>query len=154
MPEGPSGAPDWGVLDELRGRVATHPLVASAVLDRDAAELVATLDPERYPGHVDRATLAVTWYRDDCYRFHYREHHDDGVWQCRWDRHDNPHATTAHFDRPPDGDRVIDDPDAPELPEDALSRVLANVRDRIADLWNGDTGERDADTGDRTADTD
>jgi hypothetical protein len=143
MPEGPTGAPDWGVLDALSTRATTHPLLASVVRDREASELVVTVAPKRYPDRVERATLAVTWYVDDCYRFHYRERHADGtVWQCRWDRHPNPHAAERRFHRPPAGGAgdVVDDPNAPAAPEDALTRVLAAVRDRIDDLWRDDTG--------------
>lgn len=143
MPDGPEGAPDWGILRELQARAETHPLLTRAVLDRSERELVVSIAPARYPGWVEDATLAVTWYLDDSHRFHYRERHDDGtVWQCGWDRHLNPHAAAAHFHPPPDGDAgsVVDDAAAPDAPADALSRVLANVRDRIEDLWgNADT---------------
>jgi hypothetical protein len=139
MPEAPADAPDWGILEDFRARSGTHPLVDSVALDRDDAELVLTLDPERYPARVERATLTITWYRDDCYRFHYRERHADGYWQCRWDRHPNPHAATAHFHEPPDGTPAVDDPGAPAVPEDAFSRGLARVRDRIEDCWAADT---------------
>lgn len=147
MPEGPSGAPDRAVLDELSARVRTHPLVEEANLERSDAELVVRFDPERYPDSVEAATLSTTWYRDDCYRFHYHERHRDGPgWQCRWDRHPNPHAAECHFHPPPDGDAktVVDDTEAPTRPEDALTRVLANVRDRLDDLWADDIGAGDA----------
>lgn len=43
---------------------------------------------------------------------------------------------------------MVDDTEAPTRPEDALTRVLANARDRLDDLWADDIGAGDAGTDD------
>jgi hypothetical protein len=71
--------------------------------------------------------------------FHYVETHADGDrWQCRWDRHPNPHASRTQFHPPPDArseEGVADSPDGIH-PDGLFSRTLANVRERIADCWD------------------
>ena len=133
---------DSAVLVSLRDRASTHPLVARVETERSDGALVGlrlVFDRDRYPEVVNGATLTIRWYENDEYNFHYREHRDKDeprVWQCRWDKHPNPHAAYTHFHHPPDAgaDAITDDPIETTHPADVLGRTLANVRDRIASL--------------------
>lgn len=105
---GGAGAPiDGAILEDFRDRARTHELVESVRTDRTGGTpsmLVVDFDTDRYPSHVTEASLEIQWYRNDDYNFHYVETHTpDGVWQCRWDRHPNPHTNRAHFHPPPGG---------------------------------------------------
>jgi hypothetical protein len=135
---------DDAVLGELRDRAATHPLVDRVELDRTAGTLSMVMlifDSSQYPGWVAGARVEVRWYTNGDYSFHYVETHaDGGRWQCRWDRHPNPHASRTHFHPPPDAhseDAVPDNPDG-MYPDSVFTRTLANVRERIADCWSED----------------
>lgn len=136
-----SGAPiDVAVLERVAERAESHPLVARVERKRTdgvVATLVLRLGADRYPTTVERARLDCRWFENDDYSLHYVETRRDGsTWQCRWDRHPNPHAERAHFHRPPDAAAVVDDPEAPPHPMDVFSRTLANVRDRIDRVWD------------------
>lgn len=142
---GSSAPVDDGVLGELCDRAVTHPLVARVERDRTAGTLstvVLVLDDVQYPGWVEEARLDIRWYTNGDYTFHYIETHADGDrWQCRWDRHPNPHTSRAHFHPPPDAhseDAVPDSHDGAH-PDGLFSRTLANVRERIADCWDEDS---------------
>ncbi|WP_129114040.1 hypothetical protein [Halegenticoccus tardaugens] len=141
MADAGRGPIDSAVLESFRDRVRGHSLVArtgGARTDGRLTALVLHLDADRYPATVLEASVEIQWYVNDEYNFHYRERHDEGtVWQCRWDRHPNPHAADAHFHGPPDADatNVVDDPVTVTHPADVLTRTMANVDDRIADLW-------------------
>lgn len=139
---GSSGAPiDGAVLETFRERLRTHSLVARVETEHiggTPSVVVCHFDAGRYPETVTAARVEMQWCVDDDYNFHYIEVHSDGsVWQCRWDRHPNPHAADAHFHRPPDADAtdVVDDPIDDVHPTDLLTRTLMNVRDRIDQLW-------------------
>lgn len=136
-----SGPIDGAILEDFRDRARTHELVESVHTERTGGTpsmLVVEFDPDRYPSHVTEATLEIQWYRNDDYNLHYVETHTpDGVWQCRWDRHPNPHTSRTHVHPPPgarSSDAVSDDPDEC-YPAYIFTRTLANVRDRIDDLW-------------------
>lgn len=142
--EFPSRSPiDGGVLGSLRDRASTHPLVKRFEPERSNEAIVAlrlVFDSDRYPETVAEATLTIRWFENGEYSFHHRERRGEGssgTWQCRWDKHPNPHAAYAHFHRPPDADAgdVVDDPIEVTHPSDVFGRTLANVRERIASLW-------------------
>lgn len=124
-------------------RARSHALVAEAVFEGAGGGVRAlrlTLDAAQYPDDVEDATLTVRWFENDEYSFHYRERHRKGnrpVWQCRWDRHPNPHAGYEHFHEPPDAghDRTVEDHVVAPHPTEMFTRTMANVRDRIAALW-------------------
>lgn len=102
--------------------------------------LVLTLDTVQYPKSVASATLTVRWFENDDYSFHYRERRPDEpttLWQCRWDRHSNPHAARTHFHEPPHADdsAVVDDPAENVHPSAMFARTMANVSERIELLW-------------------
>jgi len=89
-----------------------------------------------YPASVDEATLTVRWYTNDDFKLHYREQHADHTWECRWDRHPNPHNTRDHFHPPPTAPTPGDDDSWPTDHRDVLRLVLDEVEDRIAALWD------------------
>jgi len=80
--------------------------------------------------------LTVRWYTNDDFTLHYREGHTDRVWECRWDRHPNPHNTRDHFHPPPAAEAPGDDASWPADHRDAVSVVLDEIEDRIATLWD------------------
>lgn len=129
------------VLDLFRERARTHPLVERTEAKEDfetPSTLVLRFETDRYPESVSDARLEIQWFENDEYSFHYHESHEYGrVWQCRWDSHPNPHATDSHFHRPPDAGTsdVVSDPGGISRPEEMFTRTLANVRQRIDELW-------------------
>lgn len=139
--ERPPRAPvDSTVLDQFRDRTRSHPLVAETTAectDGATSTLILVLDVTQFPEMVRDARLEIRWYENGEYNFHYYEDHGTDDWQCRWDRHPNPHAAYAHFHRPPraDASDAVDDVTAPDHPQEMFSRTLANVRDRVRDLW-------------------
>jgi len=140
-PTGDGGSPapiDRPILEFLQTRLQATEQVATALIT-DASghlELRVTLTPSYYPDSVEEATLAVRWYTNDDCKIHYREGHPDRSWECRWDRHPNPHNTetisTLHPLPPPPGD----DASWPTDHRDVLRLVLDEIEDRIAALWS------------------
>ncbi|SIR73859.1 hypothetical protein SAMN05421858_3533 [Haladaptatus litoreus] len=114
-PTGDGGSPapiDRPILEFLQTRlIATQQVEQAVITDVNGhLELRVTFAQPYYPVLVDKATLAVRWYTNDDFKIHYREVHADSAWECRWDRHRNPHNTRDHFHPPPT---------APTLGEDA-----------------------------------
>jgi hypothetical protein len=132
---------DVAVLDLFRERAQTHPLVERVEAKEDIetpSTLVLRFEMNRYPESVSGARLEIQWFENNEYSSHYHESHgNDRVWQCRWDRHPNPHATDAHFHRPPNADTsdIVADSGAVPRPEGMFTRTLANGRQRISELW-------------------
>lgn len=95
----------------------------------------AVFDDSRYPPAVEQARLECRWYLNGDFSVHYVEQHRDGMeWQCRWDRHPNPHNDRLHFHPPPDaGDPV--DLDASSHVRDLLPMVLRWVDERVRTVW-------------------
>jgi len=98
----------------------------------------AELDRDRYPDPIAEARVEIRGYTNGDYTFHYVETHTaSDIWQCRWDRHQNPHTTRTHFHPPPaarSADAVPDRPADRHLSA-LFTRTLANVRQRIDELW-------------------
>lgn len=70
---------------------------------------------------------------------HYVETANGGErWECRWDRHPNPHNARVHFHRPPAGEEVEDLALESYHPIDVVSSVLAAIEQRIAEQWSDD----------------
>jgi len=99
-------------------------------------ELQVVFASSYYPAPVDDATLTVRWYTNDDFTIHYREVHSEHTWECRWDRHPNPHNTRDHFHPPPTAPTPGDDDSWPTDHRDVLQLVLDEVEDRIAVLWS------------------
>lgn len=144
-----TGAPvDDAVLEGTANRARTHSLVETVRTEQTESTVsmvVLELDGDRYPDRVQAASVEIQWYTNGDYNFHYVETHAaadrsttaDGVWQCRWDRHPNPHTTRSHFHPPPaaDSESAVSDQPTERHPAAMFTRTLANVRERIDDLW-------------------
>ena len=138
-----SAAPiDSAILDMLSNRAQTHSLVETVRTEQTGGMtslVMVKLDGERYPNSIKKGRIEIQWYTNGDYNFHYIETHTaDDIWQCRWDKHVNPHTTRIHFHPPPEASST----DAiPDQPSDCHStaifiRTLASVRQRIGDLWD------------------
>lgn len=136
---GGSPAPiDRPILEFLRDRLETTSQVERAVVTdaRGHLELRVDLADEYYPTSVQAANLTVRWYTNDDFTIHYREVHDHRDWECRWDRHPNPHNAREHFHEPPDASTPGEDASWPTDYREVLTLVLDRIEDRIADLWS------------------
>jgi hypothetical protein len=90
--EGGGPAPiDRPILEFIRARLKSTEQFARAELTdpTEQPELRATLADGYYPPSVSEAVLVVRWYANDDFAVHYRESHEGGNWECRWDRHPN-----------------------------------------------------------------
>lgn len=127
---------DRPVLEFLRSRLRATPQVAEAVVTdgEGRVELRVTLGESYYPASVD-ATLTVRWYTNDDFSVHYREDRSPSAWECRWDRHPNPHNSRDHFHPPPDAATPGADASWPDDHRGVLGLVMSRVEDRIHDSW-------------------
>jgi hypothetical protein len=134
-----TGAPDRRILRLLERRLAGDPLVTATEFDPEYAEprvLEARVDTGPFPPSTDAVRLDIRWFETDDFSFHYVETGlDDDRWECRWDRHPNPHNGRLHFHRPPAGTEVGDLELSSLHPLDVLSTVLAAVENRIEQAW-------------------
>lgn len=136
---GGSPAPiDRPILEFLRDRLETTPQVEkTAITDADGhLELRVRLSDVYYHGSVQAASLTVRWYTNDDFKIHYREVHDEHDWECRWDRHPNPHNTRGHFHGPPDASTPGRDASWPTDYREVLTFILDEIEGRIANLWS------------------
>ena len=140
-PAGEDGDPapiDRPVLEFLRDRLATTGQVRTATVT-DAGghlELRVELSETYYPDDVRATTLSVRWYTNDDFTIHYREEHVESDWECRWDRHPNPHNNREHFHPAPDASTPGEDASWPADDREMTRVVLAEIESRIADLWD------------------
>lgn len=137
--DGRSPAPiDRQILDYLRERLETTAQVADATIADSEGHLAlrVQLSTAYYPNDVEEGTLLVRWYTNDDCKIHYREVHHDSEWECRWDRHPNPHNTRDHFHPPPDAPTPGDDADWPEDYRQMLALVLDEIEARIREIWS------------------
>ncbi|WP_368410913.1 hypothetical protein [Halomarina pelagica] len=140
-PTGDGGSPapiDRPLLEFLQSRLQATQQVKQAIITNASGhlELRVTLAPVYYPEPVDEATMTVRRYTNDDFKIHYREEYPDHAWECRWDRHPNPHNTRDHFHPPPAASTPGDDASWPSDHRDTLRLVLDGVEDRIATLWD------------------
>lgn len=140
-PTGSGGSPapiDRPIIEFLRERLETTPQVEKAVVT-DASghlELQVQLSGVYYPDSVQAVTLSIRWYTNDDFKIHYREARDGSDWECRWDRHQNPHNAREHFHPPPDAVSPGDDSSWPTDHREVLTLVLDDIEERISDLWD------------------
>ena len=140
-PTGDGGSPapiDRPILEFLQSRLhATRQISRATVTDASGhLELHAVFAPSYYPTAVDEAQLTVRWYTNDDFKLHYREQHSDHAWECRWDRHPNPHNTRDHFHPPPTAPTPGEDASWPNDHRDVVALVLGEIEDRITALWS------------------
>jgi len=140
-PAGDGGSPapiDRPILEFLQTRLrGTNPVERSTITDASGhLELYVRFASPYYPATVDEATLTVRWYTNDDFKIHYREVHPERAWECRWDRHPNPHNTRDHFHPSPSAPTPGDDVSWPTDHRDVLRLVLDEVEERITILWN------------------
>jgi hypothetical protein len=140
-PTGDGGSPapvDRQILEYLRERLETTAQVADAKITdgKDHLALRVRLSNAYYPTDVEEATLLVRWYTNDDCKIHYREVHHGSEWECRWDRHPNPHNTRDHFHPPPGAPTPGDDADWPAGYREMLTLVLDDIETRIRELWS------------------
>ena len=142
QPGGSTGPPDRQTLRLLERQCATPPLVADTEFQPSATEpcrLVATLDTDAFPEAIATARLDIRWFTTGDFSLHYVETTTDGdQWECRWDRHPNPHDARLHFHEPPDGTSVVDLSLKSTHPLDVYSTVVAGSQQRLADRWDGE----------------
>lgn len=98
--------------------------------NRDA--LVLDYDLGYFPVRVTRAYLTYRWYQNDDFKIHYAEQYATAAWECRWDRHPNPHNTRGHFHEPPDARRTTDETYSTDWRE-VFRRVTTFLDERIDD---------------------
>lgn len=135
--DGASPAPiDRSVLGRLQSRLAGMRLVESAILDeRGSRQLRVELAADYYPTEV-AARVEIRWYRNDDFNVHYQEHQQGETWECRWDRHPNPHNSREHFHPPPAASHAdAEDAEWPNDHRDICQLLLEYLEDRIETLW-------------------
>ncbi|WP_276299512.1 hypothetical protein [Halorussus lipolyticus] len=137
--DGASPAPiDRPILELLRDRLDTTQQVETATItDEGHLELRVGLSDAYYPETVREARLAVRWYENDDFKIHYREVREDGDWECRWDRHRNPHNERDYFHPPPEAQSPGEDASWPTDYREVLRFVLDEIEDRVQTLWRG-----------------
>ena len=137
--DGGSPAPiDRPILEYIQTRLQATRQVSQAVIT-DASghlELSVSIAESHVPTSVDNIRLSVRWYTNDDFTHHYREVHADRTWECRWDRHPNPHNTREHFHPPPAASTPGDDASWPDDHRDVVAFVLDEIEDRITALWS------------------
>lgn len=136
--DGGSLAPiDRPILEFLQTRLqATNQVAQATITDASGhLELGVAFASSCYPATIDEASLTVRWYTNDDFKIHYREVHPDRAWECRWDRHPNPHNARDHFHPPSTAPTPGDDASWPADHRDVLRLVLEEVEERITELW-------------------
>jgi hypothetical protein len=140
-PTGDGGSPapiDRPILELLQTRLqATRQISHAAITDASGhLGLQVVFASSYYPAPVDDATLTVRWYTNDDFTIHYREVHSEHTWDCRWDRHPNPHNTRDHFHPPPTVPTLGEDASWPDDHRDVVALVLDEIEGQIATLWS------------------
>lgn len=135
--------PDRQTVRLLERQLASDPLVAETRVDPDSYEprlLHGLFDAERYPDSVTAARLDIRWFTTGDFSIHYVEHHEASErWECRWDRHPNPHNSRGHVHEPPAAAEITD-LDLPSLhPLDVYATVLTAIEHRVERLWSSHT---------------
>lgn len=137
--DGRSPAPiDREILEYICERLRTTGQVTEATIaDVEGHRgLQVTLSDSYYPDSVESATLFVRWYQNDDFKIHYRESRDGTDWECRWDRHPNPHNSRDHFHPPPDAPTPGQDVDLPTDYRETVRIVLDTIESRVQDIWS------------------
>ena len=99
-------------------------------------QLLVMLDKERYPPTTESVRIEIQWYRNGWFNVHHIETHESDTWQCRWDRHPNPHNARCHSHEPPDCVSAVDLSLSETNPLSVLFTVLGAIEERIEQLWD------------------
>lgn len=141
-PPGSTGPPDRQTLRLIERTLASESLVDRTAFNPDATDpqfLRISLDAESYGPAIQAARLDVRWFTSGDFAFHYVEGPDSANrWECRWDRHPNPHNTRLHFHEPPDGHNVSDLSLDSTHPLDVSFTVLGAIERRVTQSWESD----------------
>ena len=129
---------DYDVLDRLGRRLS-----GSERFDRvefrpayAPTSVVLEFDLGYFPAAVERTSLEVRWYENDDFSFQYSEYRQgDYRWECRWDRHPNPHNTREHFHPPPDAATPGIDESYSADWRDVVVEVLDELDSHIKTFW-------------------
>lgn len=126
---------DVNTLRLLANRFSSHPLLTTWHFEPDSLsprKLVIILDETQYPDQVSGVRLDIRWLVNGMYSYHYIEHREDSVWQCRWDYHSKPNGPDEHLHPPPDAGENIEESSVPSGHYlDITSSVLEWVEGRI-----------------------
>lgn len=136
-----TGPPDRQTLQLLEAILADEPIVATTEFDPDSYEpqvLRAFCEESRYPPTVETARLDIRWFASGDFSIHYVETMATDRWECRWDRHPNPHNERLHFHHPPAGDDITDLTWSSLHPIDVVSTVVAAIEQQIEQHWPAD----------------
>ncbi|PSQ52528.1 hypothetical protein BRD20_06715 [Halobacteriales archaeon SW_8_65_20] len=141
-PSPSTGPPDRQILRLLERHLDAESLVSATTFEptfHGPRLLRVEMDTEAYPESVTTARLDVRWFTTGDFSLHYVEAHEQGDrWECRWDRHPNPHNARLHFHQPPAGTAVTDLELPSTHPLELHSTVLTAIRRRIETLWQSD----------------
>lgn len=138
MVEESPDAVDEETLRLVQSSVERFSVVESAefVPDETAPRRVdVTVDDHQYPTAVEPVRLEVRWFLNGDFSVHYLERNrDESTWQCRWDRHENPHNDRLHFHPPHDVSNPVDIEISPYV-RDVIPTVVQWIEERIDDHW-------------------
>jgi hypothetical protein len=130
-----TGPPDRQTLRLLERHLASDTLVTETKFEPDPHEsrqLQVSLDSRRYPESISAARLDIRWFTTADFSIQYVEDHIDKTqWECRWDRHPNPHTTRLHFHQPPTAEEITDLALGSLHPLEVYSTVLDAVEQRL-----------------------
>jgi hypothetical protein len=134
-----TGPPDQQTLRLVERLLRDEPLVTETEYDPDRYEPRlprAAFDAEQYPSNLKTARTDVRWITGGNFSIQYLvTTTDDESWECRCDRHPNPHNSRLHVHEPPTGIEVRDLSLSSGHPIDVLATVLAAMDRRISDHW-------------------
>jgi hypothetical protein len=98
--------------------------------------VVAFFREDYYPTPVSEARVELRILLSDDRTLQYIERWNGEQWECRWDRHENPHNARDHFHPPSDaGTDGCVDATYPDDPYELIGLVVQFVQDRIGDVW-------------------
>lgn len=136
---GATGPPDRQTLRLVERQVTADALIGGTEFDPDVYEprlLRGVFDTDQYPAGVTAARLDIRCFTTGDFSFHYVETQAEGdTWECRWDRHPNPHNMRVHFHEPPTGTDISDLDLASVHPLEVYSTVLTAIEQRLETLW-------------------
>ncbi len=123
----------------VAARLGQQPFVDQVdVFPREKPDrVVAFLHASQYPDPVSTVRLELRLRLSGEFNLQYIEAWNGQRWECRWDRHENPHNDTDHFHPPPDiAATTAVDASFPRDLNGVIQNALAFIDDRRAALWD------------------